>query len=100
MTATKDFFKTRPPNPSDFRRAKLARHNNAETLSDWQPATLKWYNMSKGFGFVTLPDGQEAFLHATVFRSAGFIRYAADMPVQVRIYPLGPRLRVGDIREA
>lgn len=35
-------------------------------------ATVKWYNPTKGFGFVTLSDGTpDAFLHASVVQSAG-----------------------------
>ncbi|WP_114394956.1 cold-shock protein [Oleisolibacter albus] len=35
-------------------------------------ATVKWYNPTKGFGFVTLSDGSpDAFLHASVVQSVG-----------------------------
>jgi cold shock protein len=35
-------------------------------------ATVKWYNSSKGFGFVTPDDGStDAFLHASVVEQAG-----------------------------
>ncbi|HYC01979.1 MAG TPA: cold-shock protein [Azospirillaceae bacterium] len=35
-------------------------------------ATVKWYNPTKGFGFVTLSDGSpDAFLHASVVQSFG-----------------------------
>src|SRR5688500_3508500 len=36
-------------------------------------ATVKWFNASKGFGFVTLSDGtQDAFLPMAILRRAGF----------------------------
>ena len=36
-------------------------------------ATVKWFNASKGFGFVTLSDGtQDAFLPMATLRRAGF----------------------------
>jgi cold shock protein len=36
-------------------------------------ATVKWYNATKGFGFVTLSDGSpDAFLHASVVQSFGY----------------------------
>ncbi|MFC7333624.1 cold-shock protein [Rhodocista pekingensis] len=36
-------------------------------------ATVKWYNPTKGFGFVTLSDGSpDAFLHASVVQAAGY----------------------------
>jgi CspA family cold shock protein len=35
-------------------------------------ATVKWYNPTKGFGFVTLSDGTpDAFLHASVVQAIG-----------------------------
>src|SRR4051812_37090022 len=35
-------------------------------------ATVKWYNASKGFGFVTPDDGSmDAFLHVSVVEQAG-----------------------------
>src|SRR6185369_826466 len=36
-------------------------------------ATVKWFNASKGFGFVTLSDGtQDAFLPMAILRRAGY----------------------------
>ena len=36
-------------------------------------AKVKWFNASKGFGFVTLADGsQDAFLPMAVLRRAGY----------------------------
>ena len=38
-------------------------------------ATVKWYNTSKGFGFVTPDDGSaDAFLHVSVVEQAGLQR--------------------------
>ena len=33
--------------------------------------TVKWYNPEKGFGFVQLPTGGDAFLHASVLERSG-----------------------------
>src|SRR4051812_30149654 len=36
-------------------------------------ATVKWYNPTKGFGFVTPEDGSpDAFLHASAVQAAGY----------------------------
>jgi cold shock protein len=33
--------------------------------------TIKWFNISKGYGFVTLENGGDAFCHASAFSSLG-----------------------------
>jgi len=96
MSATSEYI-GKVTTPTDD--AKL-KHIRTKTCGDWQPGTLKWYNSVKGFGFVTLSDGSDAFLHASVFRAAGFIRYVEGMPLQVRIYKENGRSRVGHVREA
>lgn len=34
-------------------------------------ATVKWFNPTKGFGFVTLDDGSDAFCHASALAAVG-----------------------------
>ncbi|MDX8450675.1 hypothetical protein RFM41_31315 [Mesorhizobium sp. VK25A] len=33
---------------------------------------MKWFNASKGFGFVALADGADAYLHMRVVEAAGW----------------------------
>ncbi len=42
-------------------------HEGGTRLSGTAPikGTVKWFNTAKGFGFVTLEDGQDAFCHAS-----------------------------------
>jgi CspA family cold shock protein len=54
-------------------------------------ATVKWYNPTKGFGFVTLADGSgDAFLHASVVEGAGASGVQPGATLQVRAGP-GPK---------
>jgi cold shock protein len=48
---------------SDFRRPPI----KAEHVT----VTVKWFNAAKGFGFVELEDGSDAFLHASVLVPTG-----------------------------
>ena len=48
---------------SDFRRPPI----KAESVT----VTVKWFNATKGFGFVQLEDGTDAFLHASVLVPTG-----------------------------
>ncbi len=54
-------------------------------------ATVKWYNADKGFGFVTLDDGSDCFLHASALTRAGLSVSEGDS-VRVRLGQ-GPRGR-------
>ena len=48
--------------------------------------TVKWYNLTKGFGFVT-PDGggEELFLHRSVLEQAGITDVAEGTRVRIQI---------------
>jgi CspA family cold shock protein len=54
-------------------------------------ATVKWFNTEKGFGFVTLEDGSDCFLHASALTRAGLSAAEGDI-VRVRV-GAGPRGR-------
>jgi cold shock protein len=56
-------------------------------------ATVKWFNPSKGFGFVTLADGsQDAFLPMAILRRAGYedVREGALISCEISAGAKGP----------
>jgi CspA family cold shock protein len=50
------------------------------------PATVKWYN-EKGFGFVQLPTGGDAFLHVSVVERSGNSAVPPGATLEVRVGP-------------
>lgn len=36
-----------------------------------QAGTVKWFDDTKGFGFITLPDGKDAFVHYSAIAGQG-----------------------------
>ena len=51
----------------------MANYDQSSSRSGFgsQLATVKWFNGTKGFGFVTLDDGSDAFCHASSLTSVG-----------------------------
>ena len=55
--------------------------------------TVKWFNESKGFGFITKEDGEDIFVHHTSIVGSGFKSLTEGQAVEfdVEKTPKGPR---------
>lgn len=55
--------------------------------------TVKWFNESKGFGFLTTEDGKDVFVHFSSIQGDGFKTLAEGQSVSFDIEqgPKGPR---------
>ena len=55
--------------------------------------TVKWFNDSKGFGFITSEDGSDVFVHHTSIQGNGFKSLAEGDAVSFDIEkgPKGPK---------
>ncbi len=63
-----------------------------------QPATVKWFNPEKGFGFVAMSDGSgDAFLHCAVLQRAGHDSVAEGTSLEVRVGPGQKGLQVTEV---
>jgi len=75
------------------RRPEFFRDDTPPTPGRRVDATVKWFNASKGFGFVTLSDGTpDAFLPMAILRRAGFddVREGALITCEVGAGAKGP----------
>ncbi|PIE43472.1 MAG: cold-shock protein [Gammaproteobacteria bacterium] len=41
-------------------------------MSDKQTGTVKWFNESKGYGFITRENGRDLFVHFSNIEASGF----------------------------
>ena len=53
-----------PPKP-------VKKKNKAKPSGDRTEGEVKWFNISKGFGFITKDDGEEIFVHFRSIRGEG-----------------------------
>lgn len=62
----------------------MVNYDNAgfRSGSGSQRATVKWFNATKGFGFVTLEDGSDAFCHASALSGLP----SPDLPQGATVY--------------
>lgn len=90
-------FLERTSEPSYFRRP-------ATVTADPVDAEVLWFTVSKGFGFVKLSDGREAYLHVRVLEAAGSQDVAAGTPLKVTVekspkgHQVAQVLEIGDHR--
>jgi CspA family cold shock protein len=60
-------------------------------------ATVRWYNPDKGFGFVGLEDGSDAFLHVSVVERSGNGTVPPGATLEVRTAPGQKGVQVTEI---
>jgi CspA family cold shock protein len=55
--------------------------------------TVKWFNESKGFGFITREDGVDVFVHYTAIQDNGFKTLSEGQAVNFDVAdgPKGPK---------
>ena len=58
-----------------------------------QQGTVKWFNDSKGFGFISHEGGEDVFVHHTAIQSDGFRSLREGQSVQFNVVkgPKGPQ---------
>lgn len=55
----------------DFSSAKSQSDDSEDEQDDREVGTVKWFNSSKGFGFLTMDNGDDVFVHYRAIRGRG-----------------------------
>lgn len=54
-------------------------------MSNQTTGTVKWFNESKGFGFIEQESGPDVFVHFSAINSSGFKTLAEGQKVQFTV---------------
>jgi CspA family cold shock protein len=54
-------------------------------MSERVTGTVKWFNSSKGYGFIEQPDGADVFVHYTAITAEGFRNLVEGQQVEFSI---------------
>jgi CspA family cold shock protein len=62
-------------------------------MSERVSGTVKWFNTTKGYGFITREDGPDVFVHYSAIKSDGFRNLAEGDRVEFSVEqgPKGPQ---------
>jgi len=54
---------------------------------------VKWFNEKKGYGFITMEDGKDVFIHFSAIQSEGFksLNEGDEIECEVTQGPKGPQ---------
>ena len=74
-----------PPDRFGFTPRESGPRFEASSAGPPVQATVKWYNPEKGFGFVGLASGGDAFLHVSVVERSGNSTVPPGATLEVRI---------------
>ena len=68
-------------------------------MSDRQTGTVKWFNDSKGFGFIERESGEDVFVHFRSIRGEGFRTLKQGAKVEFVISETDKGFQAEDVAE-
>ena len=74
--------------PADAREETIRRFKGEKSKGDkkgMSTGTVKWFNDSKGYGFITPDDGEDIFVHFSEIVGDGFRSLTEGMKVEFEV---------------
>lgn len=62
--------------------------------------TVKWFNDSKGYGFIEHPEGQDVFVHFSAIQADGFRTLAEGEEVEFEVQQTDRGLQAANVMRA
>ncbi len=69
-------------------------------MSDRQVGTVKWFNESKGFGFISRENGPDVFVHFRAINGSGFRTLQEGQRVSFKVVQGQKGLQAEDVTTA
>ena len=54
-------------------------------MAERETGTVKWFNASKGYGFIERDQGEDVFVHYSVIRGEGYRSLEEGQPVEFTV---------------
>jgi len=67
-------------------------------MADRKQGTVKWFNSSKGFGFISQPSGDDVFVHFDSIVSDGYKTLEEGQKVEFSVTQGQKGLQASDVR--
>jgi CspA family cold shock protein len=66
-------------------------------MSDRVTGTVKWFNGSKGYGFISREEGEDVFVHFSAIRGEGYRNLEEGQNVEFRVEQGQKGLQAADV---
>lgn len=66
-------------------------------MAERETGTVKWFNASKGFGFIAREKGEDVFVHYKEIRSEGFRTLKTGQKVEFTVNTGAKGLQAADV---